>query len=187
MLKTQWIKKRIAYTGEELRSLYAYLEHGVLGNSAIAFRGPCEVTPTHMVDGEDLLAGSKIAGSDMVHFIIEAFDQPLFAGVLLQRLLASLVIDSMEHLAHKSLDLRREGDDVYWGNRKASISIASRSPNSVMIHFAVNVSRKGTPVATCSLEDFGISPQLFAKDVLRRLSQEWTTVIEATQKVRAVP
>ncbi len=186
MLKTKWISKKTAYTGAELHSLFAYLEHGVLGDSVVAFRGPCDVNFEHMVDGEDLLEQAKIAGSDMVHFIFELFDRPLFAGVLLQRLFAGIVLDTIHSLSEKELALRRSGDDIYWGKKKLSISIAARSPNSVMIHFAVNVSNQGTPVPTCALEDFGIRPKPFAEACLRAAQSEYESIIEATQKVKAV-
>ncbi len=194
MLKTKWIEKKITYTGEELHSLFAYLNHGVLGDSVVAFRGPCEVSFDHMVDGEDLLEQAKIQGSDMVHFIFEIFDRPLFAGVLLQRLFAAVVIDMLKSLANAnadakskvSVDLQRSGDDIYWQNKKLSISIATRSPNSIMIHFAVNVSNEGTPVLTCSLEDFGIEPQRFAEICLCSIQAEYESVLMATHKVKAV-
>src|SRR5580700_11266990 len=114
MLETKWISKKIKYSGEELRSLYAYFEHGVLGDSVISFRGPCDVDFEHMVDGEDLLANSKIAGSDMVHFIFEIFDRSLFSGVLLQRLFTSVVMDVINSFSKKDLGLVRSGDDIFW-------------------------------------------------------------------------
>jgi len=186
MLKTKWINKKIMYTGSELRSLYAYLEHGILGDSIIAFRGPCKVEFSEMVDGEDLLEKSKIEGSDMVHFIFEIFDRPLFCGVLLQRLFASVVIDVLQELSKKPLNLIRCGDDIYQSKKKLSISIATRSPNSSMIHFAVNVSNKGTPVETCCLSDFSIDAKKFAELCLKSIQAEYESILIATQKVKSV-
>lgn len=186
VLKTKWIAKKIPYTGQELRSLYAYLEHGVLGNSVISFRGPCSVDFQHMVDGEDFLEQSAIEGSDMVHFIFEIFDQSLLSGVLLQRLFAGIVRDAIAELAKKPVELRRSGDDIYWGKKKLSISIATRSISSVLIHFAVNVKNEGTPVPTCALDDFGIPAKKFAEICLSKIQEEFASIVEATQKVRSV-
>ena len=91
-MRTLWIEQKLIYDGSQLRSLYAYLNHQILGDSMIGWRGPCDVQPEKMVDGEDLLAGSRICGSDMVHFLVEIFDRELFSGVLWQRLMASVCI-----------------------------------------------------------------------------------------------
>jgi hypothetical protein len=186
-MKTKWLKQTELYNGTQLRSLYAYLEHKLLGDSAVAWRGACDVSFEHMVDGEDLLDQSAICGSDMVHFIIEVFDQSLMSGVLLQRLFASLVRDVLYELSPvRNLEILREGDDLYWKGKKLSISIATRSPVSTMVHFAINVSSKGTPVPTAGLEDLKIQPKDFAEKALQALKVEYETSHEATRKVRPV-
>ena len=187
-MKTKWLAKKMNYDGTQLHSLFAYLKYGVLGDSCIAWRGPCSVSFEHMVDGEDLLAGSAIRGSDMVHFIIEFFDQKLFSGVLLQRLFANIVRDVLAEMTKKkSASISRSGDDLYFEGGKLSISIATSSPVSTLVHFAINVSNKGTPVKTACLGDLGIAPDIFAKKCLKALSAEFESCQIATQKVRAVP
>ncbi len=186
MLNIQWIDKRIMYTGGELRPRYAYLEHGVVGNSLIAFRGPCRVSLDHMVDGEDFLQNSKIQGDDMVHFIFELFNQSLFSGVLLQRLFASIVIDVLKSLSLEKLDLQRKGDDIYWGTKKLSISVATCSVNSVLIHFAVNVSNEGTPVETCCLDDFSVEVIPMVMACLKAAQAEHESIMAAIYKVKSV-
>lgn len=186
-MKTKWLKQTVKYDGTQLRSLYAYLEHKILGDSAVSWQGPCDVSFDHMVDGEDLLDQSVIRGSDMVHFIVEVFDQSLMAGVLLQRLFANIVRDVLMELSPlKGLEIRRTGDDLYWKDKKLSISIATRSPVSTMVHFAINVSSKGTPVETAGLEDLKVSPAPFAEKCLKYLKEEYESSLEATRKVRPV-
>ena len=182
-MKTLWIKKSISYDGSQLRPLFAYLEHGIMGDSVVAFRGPCKVDFKNMIDGEDLLAKSEIQGSNMLHFIFEIFDRNLITGVFLQRLFASIVIDVL-HDNTESKKFLREGDDIYYGKKKLSISIASNSSRSTMIHFAVNISNKGTPVPTCSLSDFSIEAKDFANECLRKIQKEYVSICEATVKVR---
>ena len=82
--------------------------------------------------------------------------------------------------------LRREGDDIYWGEKKLNISIATVSPVSALIHFAINIVNEGTPVATCALQDFNIEPQMFAEKILTALKAELESMDEATQKVHWV-
>lgn len=185
-MKTLWIQESFMYTGEQLHPLYAYLEHKVLGPSIVSWQGACDIPFLHMVDGEDLLAKEKIAGSDMVHFIVEVFDQKLMTGVALQRLLANIVREQLALLSPELVKLVRSGDDLYWNHGKLSISIATVSHLSVLIHFAVNVSNKGTPVKTAALEDFGVVPKDFAHRVMQAFASEYLSIVEATQKVRSV-
>jgi hypothetical protein len=183
-LQTKWLNKKIDYDGTQLRSLFAYLDHGVLGHSLVAFHGACSISFAHMVDGEDLRDQSPICGDDMLHFIAEIFHEDLFAGVLFQRLLASLACDLINEKTKKK-SVFREGDDLYSSDgRKLSISIAAKSVQSVMVHFAVNITNKGTPVKTLSLKDLNIKPDHFAKSLLLRGADEFDSVRAATMKVK---
>ena len=87
-MKSLWLDQEFKYDGTQLHSLFGYLGHRVLGDSIISWVGPCEVSFEHMVDGEDLLAQSRICGSQMLHFIFEIFDQTLISGVFIQRVFA---------------------------------------------------------------------------------------------------
>lgn len=185
-MKTLFVDKKIKYTGEQLKPLKNYLEHGLLGNSIVAWMGPCNVTPEHMIDGEDLRAGESIAADEMVHFVIELFDVDLKAGVVLQRLIAEMVasylrVHSPEAAAQK---LIRRGDDLYFGEKKLNISIATVSAQSCLIHFAVNSKKTGAPVSILSLEELGLAPETFAKDLLDLIQKEIKDVIDSSYKVR---
>jgi hypothetical protein len=177
----QFIEKTFAYDGTQLRSLFSYLEFGLRGDSVVSWIGPCQIDFKHMVDGEDLREQSPIQGAKMVHFIVELFGKDLCTAVSVQRLLASIVKDSLNYSG-----LTRSGDDIYWDDRKLSISIATVSPVSALIHFAVNVTNEGTPVKTLSLEDLKVSPQTFATEVMKKISMEWEGIVFATQKVKWV-
>ncbi|WP_413587388.1 DUF366 family protein [Bdellovibrio sp. HCB274] len=189
-MEMHFIEKKFAYDGSQLHSLFAYLEHGKLGPSIVSWVGQCDIPAAHMVDGEDLLANAVIAGDEMLHFIIEVFDRDLFSGVALQRLFAAIARDYVQKhgAAYLKLDvLIRDGDDIYWGDRKLSISIATRSPVSTMVHFAMNVTNEGTPVKTACLGDFKLDPRKTAQDLMALFKQEFQSITVATQKVRPVP
>ncbi len=187
-MKIHWIEKPFAYDGTQLQSLFAYLGYGLLGDSIIAWQGPCEVSFEHMVDGEDLRDQSAIRGSDMLHFIVETFGRDLFAGVGLQRLLASLGADLLRESVSEDLrgSVRRDGDDIFVGQRKFSISIATVSPTSCLIHFAVNVSNEGTPVPTAALGEFKIPARDFAHKLMERFAAEYKSICDVTMKVKWV-
>src|SRR5204862_171027 len=97
-----------------------------------------------------------------VHFILEKFDCSLLAAVALQRLFASVVRDVLGAMAPAAAGIRRDGDDLFLGDKKLSISIATVSPVSALVHFAVNVTNEGTPVPTLALADLAVEPRRFA-------------------------
>lgn len=183
-MKTKWIEKEFLYDGSQLRSQFAYLEHGLLGNSIVCWRGPCDVSQANMADGEDLLQGAKICGFHMLHFILEIFDQKLFSAVLIQRLMATVIRDHVYKLNPKlEGSLQRDGDDLFWNGGKLSISVAAQSPISCVVHFAINISNEGTPVKTASLKDLGVSPEALAQSVMESIQKEMASIYEATWKV----
>jgi hypothetical protein len=189
MMQKHWIEKKLTYEGSQLKPLFAYLNYHLMGHSIVSWQGPCQISLEHMVDGEDFIENAKICGDEMLHFIIEVFDQKLMTGVALQRLFASIVKD---YLAEKfpHITLVREGDDLYWNEKKLSISIASISQVSTMIHFAMNIVNEGTPVPTCALEDFWTdsskSPSVpaIARDLMLLFVKEFESIYKATCKVK---
>lgn len=186
-MKTQFVttptKTLKKYDGSQLRPLFNYENFGLKGDAMISWIAPTDVTLTHMVDFEDKIEESKICGDKMLHFMIEFFPANLSTGVLAQRMLASIIKDLITTKV-PAAKLTRKGDDIYVGAGKLSISIASVSAVSTLIHFAVNITNKGTPVKTASLDDLKIKPDTFAKEVLKAFASEFEDVMWATQKVK---
>lgn len=181
-----WVEQQMKYDGSQLRPLYNYLDHGVLGDSIVAWRGPCDIPPEHIIDGEDLRAKSIIAGSDMVHMVIELFDMPLSTAIALQRLLGENLILKINQMVGEKIDFQRFGDDVFWGKKKLNISIATKTATSSLIHFGFNVKNEGTPVETCALEDFKINdPKEFAMGLMEACRNEVMGIKRAMVKVRS--
>lgn len=180
-MKTKFISDKINYDGAQLKPLYAYTQHKMSGDCIIAFEGACDVSLDHMVDMEDLIVKAQIKADHMLHFIVEIFRTDLVAAVALQRLLVCI---AQNILARSNHLLLRKGDDLYSGDKKLSVSIASGSAVSTMIHLGINVKNSGTPVATCSLSDFGLDPRAFALLLMEEFSSEYTSIVEATQKVK---
>lgn len=182
-MRTVWLEEPMTYDGSQLRAHWAFKATGVVGDVLVAFRGACRLPVTEIADLEDV-AGPGIAGDDMVHCILETFDdRDLGRGVLRQRLLAADAAEVLRELAPQA-GLRRRGDDLFVGVGKLSISVASCSQVSSLIHFAVNVSNAGTPVATASLADLGVEPAVFARALLERVAAEQATLQAARCKVR---
>lgn len=191
MLKTHFIEKEFKYDGSQLKSLFAYLEHNILGDSIVSWIGPCHIPFDKMVDGEDFLAQSPIYSDLMLHFIVEIFNPNLISAVLIQRLLSQYILDNLRSLKPEwSNEFKRDGDDVYFKDQKFSISIATVSPVSSLIHLAVNVNNQNTPVKTCALEDFGCIEKAqiktFAQSVMLGFALELESIDIATKKVNWV-
>lgn len=188
-MQTKYSLKPSIYDGSQLKHLFGYLEHDLLGDSIVSWSGACDVLKEKIIDGEDLKNQATIKSNEMLHFIIEKFNSTLFFGVALQRIFVSLIKESMQQ---KGFNLVRKGDDLYFKDgdkeeKKFNISIATQTHVSSMIHLAVNITTKGTPVPTVSLNDFNI---VSAKDI-QQLSEEWMgllskeveSITKATQKV----
>jgi hypothetical protein len=183
-IQVKFIERKIPYTGEQLRSHWAYRSFDILGDSAIAFIGPCDVRPEFMKDVEDLKAASRIYSEKMLHFIIEHFACSLDTALLRQRLLIAIMAENL-NLRLGAPKVRRTGSDLYEGKFKLTVSIASVSPVSALIHAGTNISSRNTPVPTRSLAHYNIKPRVFAEEILARYVAECEGLLRARCKVRA--
>jgi hypothetical protein len=185
-LQTLWLEGARVYDGTQLRAHWILRTAALVGDALVAFRGPCRLPASEIADLEDV-AGPGIAGDDMLHFVGEIFDDgDLVRAVLRQRLLAADAVEVLRRLAPGKA-LSRRGDDLFFGERKLSISVATRSTVSTLIHFAVNVGNAGTPVATAALADLGVEPRAFADALLERAAREQASLETARCKVRPRP
>lgn len=187
-MKFKFLKEELKYDGSQLRSLFNYLSHDLQGDSVVSFLGPCSVTLDTMVDGEDKKANAQIRSDGMLHFIIEIFHQNLFSAVCLQRLMADLAISNIKALSSSPFahGLERRGDDIFYRDKKLSISIATSSPLSQLIHFAMNTTTEGTPVPTLSLKDLAVEPKVLAERLSLAFVTEYEDIFGATTKVHWV-
>ena len=184
-VRTHLATEEIAYRGPELRSHFAFERFDVIGDSCVAFIGPCDVQTAHLVDLVDRKRGEHIASRRMVHFLIEHFDRDLEKAVLRQRLFVAIVQQALT--ARGAAGVVRRGNDLHIGDAKLSVSIAALSGVSSVIHFGINVISEGTPVKTVGLADLGIEERAFAQAVLDAYRAEQAGVDEARCKARPVP
>lgn len=189
-MKTLFIDDRqITYEGHQLAPHWVYRNFDLLGDAAVAFVGPCRVELGEMVDIEDVKNVAPIYSPLMLHVIAEFFEGTLHQTVYRQRLL----IVTAKELLETQIDRRvtRSGDDLYLpradGSRgKLSVSIATASATSTLIHTGFNIETEGTPVPTVGLVELGIDPAEFAAELLRRYAEEVEDIWLARCKVRAV-
>lgn len=180
------LEPRLDYDGTQLRPHFIRSQFGLRGDAAVAFRGACHVEGDALVDLADREAGLHIHSRDMIHILVERFGRSLDHMVLLQRLLTSIVADRIRiGLApHAVASVRRSGDDVFVGEGKLTVSIATVSPVSGLIHLGVNVDDQETPVATAALDPLGVPVDAFARGVLDDLVAELGGIDDAMSKVQ---
>lgn len=184
-MKYRFIKDEIAYTGEQLRSNYAYTTFGIVGDSIITFCGSCDVKLKEMVDIEDLRAGKAIYSEYMLHFIVEHYDTGIELIILRQLLLTSIIRDAINEIKGKIL-VKKVHTDLFEEDAKLSISVATVSPLSSLIHFGINITSTNTPVKTKGLKDYDIEPCEFANLIMDRYTKEIEKIQTTRCKVRWV-
>lgn len=184
-MKTLYIDENIKYIGSQLAPHWIYKNFKIQGDAIVAFCGECEVKLTEMVDIEDVINNEPIYSKYMLSFISEQFNIGLVEGVLRQRLLMSVIKESLEK---RDFCVSRNGDDLFVNDKKLSVSIATKSVNSVLIHTGVNILSEGAPISVSALKsDLGIEDiKDFAIEVMTNYSEEIEDIILASTKVRGV-
>lgn len=184
-MKTELIEGTIAYSGKELRSHWIMERFGIVGNAMVAFAGSCRVSGDDLVDREDFMQGNVVAGDRMLHFIVEIFGTGMPGIVFAQRLLCAIVRDMVNSECGKPVVVRT-GDDLFVEDGKLSVSVATVSPVSGLIHLGLNISRQGVPVKAASLDDLGVDHIRLARRVLAGFAGEVDSCLDASRKVRPV-
>ncbi len=184
-MKTKLIEQEIKYEGWQLSPHWIYKNFKIQGDATVAFKGECEVKLDEMVDIEDVINNEPIYSKSMLSFISEQFNIGLVEGVFRQRLLICIIKEALER---RGISIRRSGDDLFFNDKKLTVSIATKSVNSILIHTGINIDSNGAPVKACGLEnDLGISDiDAFANEILKRYSEEIDDIILASTKVRGV-
>ena len=176
----------IPYVGTNLRSGWIRETFGLEGEALVAWRGPCHVATADLVDLEDVAAGAEIHAAMMLHFMAEHPGDDLLVTACRQRLLVAEALEVLRRLGPDTR-LEREGDDLYSGGRKLTVSIATSSPVSGLIHFGVNLDPAGAPVPAVGLTEIGVDPVGFTQRLLAAYAQEMAGIEKARHKVREVP
>lgn len=184
-MKTLFIENEIKYIGSQLAPHWIYKNFKIQGDAIVAFVGECEVKLTEMVDIEDVINNEPIYSKYMLSFITEQFNVELVEGVFRQRLLVTCLKEALER---RGFFVRRNGDDLFVNDKKLSVSIATKSMTSVLIHTGLNILSDGAPIPVSGLgSDLGIEDiKEFAQEIMQKYSDEIEDIILASTKVRGV-
>jgi hypothetical protein len=136
-----------------------------------------------LVDLDDVRAGTFIKSELMAHVIVEHPGCELATAVLRQRLLVCLLCEILAGGGHR---VTRSGDDVYYDQRKLTVSIAAPSQRSALIHLGINIRPEGAPVPAVGLEEMGVDAAELLEELLDRYRRELESAAHAATKVRPV-
>ena len=184
-MHTKLIDTEIKYIGSQLAPHWIYKNFKLQGDAIVAFIGECEVALTEMVDIEDVINNEPIYSKSMLSFITEQFNINLVEGVFRQRLLICIIKELLEE---RGIFVVRNGDDLMIDGKKLSVSIATKSKTSILIHTGLNIVSEGAPVKASGLtSELGITNiKEFALEVMKRYSEELEDINLASKKVRGV-
>ena len=184
-MKIKFIDEEIKYIGSQLAPHWIYKNFKIQGDAIIAFQGECKVNLTEMVDIEDVINNEPIYSKYMLSFITEQFGVNLSEGVFRQRLLMCIIKELLEE---KGIFVVRNGDDLMIDGKKLSVSIATKSMTSVLIHTGLNILSEGAPIKASGLQsELGITDtKAFAVEVMQRYVNELNDIKLACTKVRGV-
>ena len=184
-MKTKFIDENIKYEGWQLCPHWIYKNYKIQGDATVAFIGECEVKLTEMVDIEDVINNEPIYSKSMLSFISEQFNIGLVEGVFRQRLLICTIKEALEKRGFK---LTRNGDDLFFDEKKLTVSIATKSATSVLIHTGINIISEGAPVKASGLtSELGITDvKALAQEIMTNYAEEIDDIILASTKVRGV-
>lgn len=141
------------YKGNELLPGWERLNYNIRGNSLIYWISPTDVSVEFMKDVDDVRENLSIKSDSMLHFVFTYYtSNDATWAVFAQRLLTKHIVEYVRaHLG--SSVVRVDGNDVFIGGRKFSVSIAGVSSGLVKFHFGINVESKGAPIPVSSLSD----------------------------------
>lgn len=187
-MEFKFIDKEICYEGYQLAPHWIYKNFNIQGDAIVSFIGGADVKLPEMVDISDVLSNSPIYSNKMIHFIIEHFNINLIEGVLRQRLLVNIARDVILSNLSPASKIIRSGDDLFYNDGKLSVSIATKSITSVLIHFGINIDSNDTPVKTSGLTtDMKLDNiKEIANSIIENYSLENEQIIKASCKVRGV-
>jgi hypothetical protein len=183
------LKKSMIYDGGQIKPLWAFREMGIKESSIITWIGPMEIKPAKIIDYEDV--DMEIKADKMIHFIVEHLDcQPADMRLCYhrQRILVMIV---KEVLGNFGIKTKRNGDDLFVGARKLTVSISTCSISSMKIHLGINLTGEGTPedVPTVGILEIGNALNydninVFMDSVCKNYIKELSSIEDDISKTR---
>jgi hypothetical protein len=179
-MRYKFLEQIINYDGSQLKPHFIYETCEFLEDSIVAFKGKCNVKKEFMIDKEDLIHGHDIYSTAMLHFICEIFFDDIKTIVLRQRILIDIVKSCLLKL-HPNIE--RKNTDLFINDKKLSISIATVSKISGLIHLGLNIEDKDTPVPVSTI---ATDPKKLANEIMKKFTEEMKYLKHTMRKVKTL-
>ncbi len=124
-------------TIDAMRPHWALKKFDLWGDSMVIFRGPMNIKPDEGIDLKEFKRGTVFPKGDILHFIIEHFNDELEKGVLRQNILVSIAEEKLAHRIGSSQKILRWGDDLYDEDRRLTLTAVAPTLVSVKIHLGI--------------------------------------------------
>lgn len=191
--------EEIVYKGHQLAPMFVYNKTQGTAN-IVFFRGPMTLDTSDMVDAEDVVNNDNIRSRDAINILAELPFVELVGGVALQRMMIRKITDVLQG-AIPNIYWRIEGDDIKFRTspipvgvkpeyKKLSVSIATKSPASVLIHIGLNITAgPDAPSFAGSLTDMSDAYKQDAeiynlmRNMADAITMELNDIYEASMKV----
>ncbi len=184
-MRSLYFKEKIKFTGEQLVPHWTYMNFDILGDSIIAFIGPCELEEKYLIGIDHLKKKTQIRSEMMLHFLVEHFELDLEKAVLRQQLLVSILKDKLNHRLKGDV-FQRWGNDIYEEDFKLTVSTVTKTSVSTKIHLGINISSKNVPVKAKGLSDYGIDPDDIAEVVMNQYRLDMRRIKEKLARTRSI-
>jgi hypothetical protein len=184
-MKSLYVKEKMKFTGEQLEPHWTYKNLDILGDSILAFVGPCDLKEEYLVGVDHFKKKTQIKSEMMLHFLVEHFDQDLEKAILRQKLLMSILKDKLNHRLGGDV-FQRWGNDIFDQDFKLTVSTVTRTPVSTKIHVGINISSKNVPVKARGLSDYGIDPDDIAEVVMNQYRLDMRRIQERITRTRSI-
>ncbi len=184
-MKSLYIKDKIKFTGEQLEPHWAFNNFDLLGDSILAFVGPCEVEERYLIGVDHFKKKTQVKSEMMLHFLVEHFDQDLEKAILRQKLLMSILKDKLNHRLGQDV-FQRWGNDIFEQDFKLTVSTVTKTSVSTKIHLGINISAKDVPVKAKGLSDYGIDPDDIAEVVMNQYRLDMRRIKERMARTRSI-
>jgi len=168
---------KLELTPEVLKPHWALKRFKLVGDSIVAFRGGVKLSPEQYVDLLEAQRERPIPNVDLLHFVVEHFDDDLERAILKENILINIAQEKILHRAPKS-GVMRWGDNLYDGKYRLTISCATKTLVSAKIHLGICID-SDEENGYHGISEFGIDPFELAEVVanqyradMRRLKEK---------------
>lgn len=184
-MKYRILSEKKVFTGEEMRPHWAYINYDLLGDSIVAFTGTFQVPRERLIDIKYIKEGMDIlSGEEMLHLVVEHFQENMTVSVLRQYLLLSIVEEKLSHRTQNE-PVIRWGDDLYYNELPISTTATTKTMVSCKIHLGLFLHENKLKGHT-GLDVFGIDPFEMVEVIIGQYRAEIKRLCEKAYKMRPV-